>query len=669
MNHEYHSADLLTNFFLSSSRPDALTRNGDDDMSAEILLSKMQVPPFSAGYFGLLEALGTPMDTLVRSLSCSRDQILKKKSLLAIHEPKILSASVNALATISPLRFSFPPGDFSDFVEYLYRQIIEESLTDFVIDSPCSMRNSHEIVLEKANHLMTLSIGYTSLKQGYLLTVASRIFFTLAETVLISPAASYMIVKFLHFLTALSESSSSTYSQNMIQLRGRTTESFGTFLSDKMSQFQVQLKLGVCKWADFLKYIEVVHEVIFNALQSSPSTAFMGPKQQLLSAYLSRSAIERLKLEIFTFYQFTDTLIHYLAAIKELNSHETDNNQHHCSCSGNISDFSMPFIEKCCILLLFAFDFTSGMVILKQQQTHYQLYGLRVRKLVDYISLSGNFQTTIPSSVRTCWDAMAVNDDDDYDEIPFRNHKFVLKLMLLKIHTSRIVLRWMRCQEGIKNVRSRSTEIINDEVLKSCTSSKAIAVCHFLISDFFVLCRDVVLCGVQDDMIIVIISVIDLLDIAWCVSFPDNQEKQEKQENDVMRCCSRSKLSKNVLLDDLCKSCEECSLKQLQPAKSASSEQLLPVFLASPSPSPSQVLQPIEVIEEINPLPVIDLHLPIMKDSINLSFLTLFDYLKKCSSTSSSGFNTFLQLLHESKNPNLAVIMRTAIALICVRLS
>ena len=43
-------------------------------------------------------------------------------------------------------------------------------------------------------------------------------------------------------------------------------------------------------------------------------------------------------------------------------------------------------------------------------------------------------------------------------------------------------------------------------------------------------------------------AVIDLLDSAWCVSFPD---KQEKQDNDVMRCCSRSILSKNVLLKHL----------------------------------------------------------------------------------------------------------------------
>ena len=661
MNHECHREDLLTHFFSSSSRPDASTRNRDDDMSAEILLSQMQIPSFSAGYFGLLEVLGTPTDTLVRSLSCSRDQILKQKSLRAFHELKVLSASENALATISPLRFSFLPGDFSDFVEYLYHQIMKESLADFIIDSPCSMRNSHGIVLEKANHLMTLSIGYTSLKQGHLLTVASRIFFTLAETVLISPAASYMIVKFLHFLTALSENFSSTYSQNMTQLHGRTTESFGTFLLDKRSQLQVQLRLGVCKWEDFLKYTEAVHVVVFNALQSNPSTAFMGPKQQLLSAFLSRSAIERLKLEICTSHQFTDNLIYYLAAIKEINSHKIDNNQHKCSCPGNIIDFSRPFVEKCCILLLFAYDFTSGMIILKQQQTLYQLYGLMVRKLVDYISLSGNIQTSIPPSLRTCWDAMAVGNGDGDEKIPYKSQKFSLKLLLLKIHTSRIVLRWMRCQEGIKNVRSRSTEIINDAVLKSCTSSEAILACQFLIQDYFVLCRDVVLCGVLDDILIVIISMIDLLDNAWCVSFPG---KQEKQENNVVGCFSRSILSKNVLLEDLCKNCEECSLKQLQPANSASSEQLLPVFIASRSPS--QILQP---FEETNPVPGIDIHLPIMIDSINLSFLTLFEYLKECSSTSSSGFNTFLQLLHENKNPNLAVIMQTAVALISVRLS
>ena len=658
-SHECHRAELLTHFFSSSSCRDDLTRNGGDDTSAEILLSKMHVPSFSAGYFGLLEVLGTPMDTLVRSLSCSRDQILKQRSLCAVQEPKILSASGNALATISPLRFRFPPGDFSDFVEYLYRQIKEGTLTDFMIDSPCSMRNSHEIVLDKANHLMTLSIGYTSLKQGYLLTVASRIFFNLAETAPISPAASYMIVKFLQFLTALSESSSSAYSQDMTQLRVRTAESFGLFPSDKRSQLQIQLKLGVCKWEDFLKYTEAVHESVFNALQSDPLTAFMGPKQRQLSTLLSRSAMERLKLEICTFHHFTDNVIHYLAAVKELNSYKIENNHHHCSCSGSISIFSRPLIEKCCILLLFALDYTSGTIILKQQQSLHQLYGLRVRKLVEFISLPEKFQTSLPPSVSTCWDAMAV-DDGDNDEIPCRSQKFILKLLLLKIHSSSIVLRWMRNQEGIKNLRSRSTEIINDEVLKSGTSSKAISVCQFLIRDYFVLCRDVVLCGVLDDILIVIIAVIDLLDSAWCVSFA---EKQEKHENDVLRCCSRSILGKNVLLEDLCKSCEGCSLKQLQPANSTSSEQSIPVLIASPSPS--QVLQP---IEKVNPVSGIDIHLPIMKDSINLSFLTLFDYLKECSSTSSSEFNTFLQLLHDNKNPNLAVIMQTAVALISARL-
>lgn len=658
-SHECHRADLLTHFFSSSSCRDDLTRNGDDDISAEILLSKMHVPSFSGGYFGLLEVLGTPMDTLVRSLSCSRDQILKQRSLCAVQEPKIWSASGNALATISPLRFSFPPGDFSDFVEYLYRQIKEETLTDFIIDSPCSMRNSHEIVLDKANHLMTLSIGYTSLKQGYLLTVASRIFFNLDETAPISPAASYMIVRFLQFLIALSESSSSTYSQNMTQLRGKTAESFGTFLPDKRSQLQVQLKLGVCKWEDFLKYTEAVHESVLNALQSDPFRAFMGHKQRLLSAFLSRSAISRLQLEICTCHHFTDNLIYYLAAIKELNSHKSENNHHHCSCFGSISVFSRTLIEKCCILLLFALDCTSGMIILKQQQTLHQLYGLRVRKLVDFISLSGDIQTSLPPSVSTCWDAMAVNDDDN-DEIPCRSQRFISKLLLLKIDSSRILLRWMRNQEGIKNLSSRSTEIINDEVLKSCTLTKAISACQFLIRDFFVLCRDVVLCCVLDDILVVIIAVIDLLDSAWCVSFPD---KQEKQENDVMRCCSRRILSKNFLLEDLCKSCEECSVKQLQPANSTSSDQLLPVFIASPSPP--QILQP---IKKINPVSGIDIHLPIMKDSTNLSFLTLFDYLKECSLSSSTEFSTFLHLLHENKNPNLSVIMQTAVALISVRL-
>jgi hypothetical protein len=638
-------AELLTDFFSSSSRIDTSNLNGNDDASAEILLSKMQIPSFSVGYFGLLEAMGTPIDASVQSFTYSRNQYLKQKSFRDAPEQKILNASLSTVATTSSMRFSLLPEDFSDFVAYLYYLIMKEPLTDFIIVSPCSMKDSHELVFQKVNHQITLSIGHPLLKDGYFGTVASKIFFNFAETVPICAAASYMIVKLLRLLSVLSDRSGKSSSQNMTQLSSGNSEPSAALLSEKRSHLKVQVKLGVCKLEDFLKYTESVYESVFNLLRSPSATASMGPKQRLLSDLLSRSATERLRLEICTCHHLTENMINYLAAAQEYHSREI--NHHDCSCGKN--SYSRSTIEKCCILLLFAFHFTGGAVILKQQQTLYQLYGLSVGKLVDHILITGVSQ---PASLRAAWTALATDDDDD---TPGNSHKFIMELLLLRIHTSRLVLRWMRSEDVVLPARSAATTAINDTVLGSSTTSNTPSVCQHLVEEFFVLCRDVVVCGVLEDILLVFTAVLELLDSAWCVSY------LHKYENDVTRCCTRSGMGRNMLLEDLFKGCEECSLKQLHPLNRTSSKQLFPVLVTLPS----QTLRGTEEGSTHGN----DSHLPIMKNSTNLPFHPLFDYLKECSSAPLSNFSIFLNSLHDRKNINLAEVICTAVSMISARLN
>ena len=647
-------AELLIDFFSSNSRTDTSTLNGCDDASAEILLSKMQIPSFSVGYFGLLEAMGTPMDASVQSLTYSRNQFLKQKSFRDALEQKILNASLSTLATTSSMRFSLLPEDFSDFVEYLYYLIMKEPLTDVIVVSPRSMRDSHELVFQKVNRQITLSIGHTLLKDGYFGTVASKTFFNFAETVPICAAASYMIVKLLRLLSVLSDRSGKSSSQNMVQLSNRNIEPSVTLLSEERSHLYIQIKLGVCKLEDFLKYTESVHESVFNLLHSPSATASMGPKQRLLSDLLSRSATERLRLEICTCHHLTENIIYYLAAAQEYHSREM--NHHDCTCGKNSSFYSRSSIEKCCILLLFAFHFTGGATILKQQQTLYQLYGLRVGKLVDHILITDVSQPSIPASLRAAWDAVAVDDDDDDDDDDKQcnSHKFIVKLLLLKVHTSRIVLRWMRSEEAVLPARSAATTAINDSVLGSITNNTT-SVCQHLGEEFFVLCRDVVVCGVLEDILLVLTAVLELLDSAWCVTYP------HKYENDVTRCCTRSGMGRNMLLDDLFKGCEECSSKQLHPVNRTSSEQLFPVLVTSPSKTFRGT--------DKSSTHVNNSHLPIIRNSTNLPFHTLFDYLKECSSAPLSNFSIFLNSLHDRKNTTVAEIMCTAITMISARLN
>lgn len=648
--YDSRKAELLIDFFSSSSRTDTSTLNGYDDASAEILLSKMQIPSFSVGYFGLLEAMGTPMDASVRSLTSSRNQYLKQKSFRDALEQKILNASLSNVATTSSMRFSLLPEDFSDFVEFLYYLIMKEPLTDIVIVFPCGMRDSHELVFQKVNHQIRLSIGHTLLKDGYFGTVASKIFFNFAETVPICAAASYMIVKLLRLLSILSDRSGKRSSQNMVQLSSGNTEPYAALLSEKRSHLNVQVKLGVCNLEDFLKYTDSVHESVFNLLRSPSSTASMGPKQRLLSDLLSRSAVERVRLEICKCHNLTENIIYYLAAAQEYHSSEISH--HDCTCGKNSSFYSRYSIERCCILVLFAFHFTGGAVILKQQQTLYQLYGLRVGKLVDHILITGVSQPSMPASLRAAWDALATDDDDD---TLGNSHKNIVKLLLLKVHTSRLVLRWTRSEDAILPSRSAATTSINDSVLGSSTISNTTSVCQHLVEEFFVLCRDVVVCGVLEDILIVFTAVLELLDSAWCVSYP------HKYENDITRCCTRSGMGRNMLLEDLFKGCEECSSKQLHPLNRTSSEQLLPVLVTLPS----QTLRGTEEGSTHGN----DSHLPIMRNFTNLQFHTLFDYLKVCSSAPLSNFTSFLKSLHDRKNTNLAEVMCTAILMIAARLN
>lgn len=642
--------ELLADFFSSSSNTDTSTLNGYDDASAEILLSKMQIPSFSVGYFGLLEAMGTPMDASIQSLTHSRNQFLKQKSFRDAREQKILNASLNTVATTSSLRFSLLPEDFSDFVEYLYYLILKKPLTDFVIVSPCSMRDSHELVFQKVNHQITLSIGHTLLKDGYFGTVASKIFFDLAETATICAAASYVIVKLLRLLSILSDRSGKWSTQNIIQLSSGNTESSATFLSEKRSHLNVQVKLGVCELEDFLKYTENIHESVFNLLHSPSSTAFMGPKQRLLSDLLLRSASDRLRLEMCTCQHLIENIIHYLAAAQEYYSREI--NHRDCTCGKNSSFYSRSSIERCCILLLFAFHFTGGAIILKQQQTLYQLYGSRVGKLVDSVFVTDVSQTSMPASLRAAWTSVAADADDD---TLCNGRKYILKLLLLKIHTSRLVLRWMRSEDAVLPLRSASTAAIDDTVDESPTTSNTTSVCQHLVEDFFVLCRDVVVCGLLEDILVVVTAVLELLDSAWLVSYP------HKYENDITRCCTRTGMGKNMLLDDLLKGCEECSSKQLHPVNSTSSEQLFPVLIRLPSQAPRGT--------EEGSLPGDDSHLPIMKNSTNLQSHTLLYYLKECSSAPLSNFSIFLNSLRDRKNTNLAEVMCTTISMISARLN
>jgi hypothetical protein len=648
--HDSRRAELLTDFFSSSSRTDTSTLNGHDDASAEILLSKMQIPSFSVGYFGLLEAMGTPMDASVQSLTYSRNQFFKQKSSRDAREQIILNTSLNTVATTSSLRFSLLPEDFSDFVEYLYYLIMKVPLTDLIVVSPCSMRDSNELVFQKVNHQITLSIGQTLLKDGYFGIVASKIFFNFAETVPICAAASYMIVKLLRLLSILSDRSGKLSSQNMIQLSSRNTEPSTALLSEKRSHLKLEVKLGVCKLEDFLKYTASVHESVFNVFHSPSATAFMGPNRRLLSDLLSRSAVERIRLEICTCQHLTENIIHYLAAAQEYHSREI--NHHDSTCGKNSSFYSRSTIEKCCILLLFAFHFTGGAVILKQQQTLYQLYGLRVGKLVDHILRTGVSQPSVPASLNSAWTAVAADADDDTSG---NSHKFILKLLLLRIHTSRLVLRWMRCEEAVVPSRSAATTAFNDTVLGSSTTSNTTSMCQHLVEEFFVLCRDVVVCGVLEDILLVFTAVLELLDSAWCVSYP------RKYVNDITRCCTRSGMGRNMFLEYLFKGCEECSSKQLHPVNRTSSDQLFPVLVTLPS----QTLRGTEEGSTHGN----DSHLPNMKNSTNLPFHTLFDYLKGCSSAPLSNFSIFLNSLHDRKNTNLAEVMCTAITMISARLN
>jgi hypothetical protein len=500
---------LLSSFFLSVDNDQSTKCNGSEVENSLIDILRVAPVTTSVSYFGLLNDMGVPLEALMKGLFDNREQKFQNHNLIDGN-----MRDIDRLRHRKTYRIIFHPDEYMSFFLFIFHELTHQPLLRVIMRSPAVMIQSEEFFVEKTQASMLINIGENVLSSQIFITMAFKAYSTLMK----NGTTSSSIFSFIQSILAPATRSGIHVVSTSIPPLPLCKYQEDQFISTSCPRFPL-LSIEISssyKEKNLLQFVNATYTAIQNMLLVCDKRAQMQDKndiqssksQQMLSSFISNSAVERLRILIGVCSHWVECIISYLAVRLQ-----------HSSSTISKSKDSLQldlFIEKCCFILMFAFN--CGSVVNNSASNGYKI---SATCFSDHLKLFFQDFTHPPSNGEGClsrtWRSLN-------DGLKSRSSNIQYRLLFLRVIVSTIVVNYYHHSIRIakQSMPNLTQNVISDPHILST---------RLLIDDFFSLCCEILKSGDSDQIDIALTSTAALLNGAESFTVPIDGNNNDSDSN------------------------------------------------------------------------------------------------------------------------------------------
>ena len=354
MSADDDTGKLWVDFFASCDRPNVVCE-GELKYWAETLLDRFSSTP-SAPYLSLLGVMGLPVETVIDKLSGGREQIhlnsilvnnkAGRSNIEDVPSSLIINQKVNHSTSI---RLIFHPEDLPVFFKLIFNEILMQPLVRVNVLSPDRLSDSDEFIFEKKDHNVVLIIGSHLLNSQGCIMVATDTYFKYVyqSSIQISAAVGHKMMCVMRQILAPAIRRGARILKNP-RGEGATPLSDSNETCLKFSSFDMVLFCGYSQ-SNLLHFVNDMSTRALACWNNGYHNQVKGTNQNRLESYLSDLVTERLRLQLCAHSHWIPCVLSNLSvALVDRCGAGT------CACGCEIEFRNESFLEKSCIILIFA---------------------------------------------------------------------------------------------------------------------------------------------------------------------------------------------------------------------------------------------------------------------------------------------------------------------------
>ena len=547
------------------------------------VVDKVFLLPPSLSYLNLLGEMGIAVEEVIEKLSYGRQQ--KSHNDTAI-KSAVESSSASSQFSIETsklfsgsVRLKFYRRDLIPFFNLFFSNILHKPHLQVKIKTLATMTDSNELICETDDMNIGITVGSSLLGSQLFITIACRayrdlILSTDSMIVPFSPVANCTILKFLRFLRISANCSGASSmldeKHDIINLHFSTisalcSSSIAT-ASDPNEKFTTN-----CNRGNLNQFVELMYEIIvktheesnrriFNENVLSQSMAENSSSQTKLTSYLSKTILERFRLQINTcnsLIPFIVSRVSHDLALSSLSSSSSSlpssssssclsspmSPKKRCNEPDTANDDTVVlklttdrFLHKCLCILSFSYDLVQRNEKNEKCGVNSMVIDSTGTALLNQIKAVIN--TTERQSLMSVWRQIMVKNDIELaikpNDSPALNSTMILdkiyssdhdntrsKLLFLTLYISIIDTKYyLKYNNRVKkdNKKREKKNKLEDEsidlsVSKNTKVSVQIENVDF-VDEFFLLCYEVLKDNDYGEILVVLTSVISLFNKA-----------------------------------------------------------------------------------------------------------------------------------------------------------
>lgn len=509
--------ELLSSFFLSVDNDQSTKCNGSE--VANSLLDTLRVSPDTASvsYFGLLNDMGVPLEALMKGVFDNREQKFLNHNLIDCN-----MRDNDRLRHRKTFRIIFHPDEYMSFFLFLFHELTQQPLLRVIMRSPAMMVQSEDFFVEKTHVSVLINIGENVLSSQIFITMAFKAYSTLMndQDSEICGTISFSIFSFVQSILALATRTGKHVVLTSIPPLPLCKSEEDRLVSTSCPRFpllSMEITSGYTE-KNLLQFVTATYTAIQNMLLVCDKRAQMQDKndiqlsksQQMLSYFISNSAVERLRILIGVCSHWIECIISYVAVKLQDASSTISESKNSLQLDSDL------FIKKCCFIVMFAFNCESECNVVENVAS--SSHKISATCLSDQLKLF--FQDfRHPSNERVylsrTWKSLS-------DGLKSQSSSIQYRLLFLRVIVSTIIANYYHhsIRTAKKIIPSLTQNVISDAQIVSA---------RLLIDNFFSLCCEILKNGDSDHIDIALTSISALLNGAESFTVPTDGSNNDSR--------------------------------------------------------------------------------------------------------------------------------------------